>query len=434
MSYPYISYAEDGESRTLEVVFPDGAPDGAEAAWLVMPPSTLLVQPTGPLTGNLLPTYAGGGAIVQAILADGAPVRNLQVGVQRNRDDSGFVVRTQLAPPLIPERPQQSPAGDTGAARPGSAAAAVRAPTMGAVTLTGVDCSNRLDGAAAQQSNVGFVFRYESTASLPKDDSVAEIQDLLSHGIKVGHVFEDDWYSITPAQARTFVAKLVRNGCPTDNTHLAVMALDTNGPPSSSVADMAAAAAVLRQAGFLAGFYGHKDVARQLVRVGAIDGTWVVDTWGQDQPGDLWNFRQLPNTPNRNIGGTDCDVDDAPNPIGLLGMAPPAPPPPLPSPIVIHTGDPDVPTLIKDTVQLEPDPDGHDDSGWFTVPHAADTIVSISVSGADPAGPAGGYIKFFAPTWEDISPGITKVQVSSPDLHGANRVLTRIMVTTPAPA
>lgn len=191
--------------------------------------------------------------------------------------------------------------------------------------MIGVDCSSTISGAALKAAGRQFVFRYLSSWSNPKNDGQAEVADHHAFGIAEGLVFEDSNYSVTPGQAQTAVAHAQALGAPAGVAIF--MACDENPAPASAFDDMVASAAIIRAAGYLAGWYGNKDTARALQGGSHIDAAWVVDTWGQDTPTDRWNFRQLPNSPNLSIGGVDCDQDDAPFPVGLWMPAAPPPPP-----------------------------------------------------------------------------------------------------------
>lgn len=224
------------------------------------------------------------------------------------------------------------------------------------VPLAGVDASRRLDGAAVEAAGKAWVGRYVSSFADPKDVSRAEIDDLNGHGVAVLVVLEDGTYSLTPAQAMTGVDRLDTLGAP-KGTGL-VLADDNNQPPAQSVSDMTRSGVIIRDAGYLAGFYGAKGIARQLQGAGAIDIAWVVDTWGWDTTTDRWNFRQLPNASQAPIGGVACDADDAPYPVGLWLPPSPAPqPPPTGTPVTLPTGEPGMKYSLR--VPIGPTGVGH---------------------------------------------------------------------------
>lgn len=248
--------------------------------------------------------------------------------------------------------------------------------------MRGVDCSQPISGQALADADIDFVFRYLSTFANPKDDGQAEIADHHAHGIAEGLVFEDGIYSVSPSQARAAVDHAQALGAPTNSTVAVFMACDMNPAPSSALSDMIESANILRAAGFLAGWYGNKETARQLQGGGHIDAAWVVDTWGQDTPTDRWNFRQLPNSPNLIIGGVNCDQDDAPFPVGLWTGAPtPAPAPvpiPLP-PVQTYPGD----NMTREPLSITLDGNGNGYSD-MAVPFARICAQPL-VNGADPA-------------------------------------------------
>lgn len=207
------------------------------------------------------------------------------------------------------------------------------------MNLQGADCDQPVSGAALASDEKGFVGRYLSVNGGPKVLTAPEAADHHAHGVGDLIVYEDDANDLTSgdAHAQQLASNAVHYarslGIPAGVAIF--MTCDNNGAAQPGVVSaMSSAAVIIRQGGYLAGFYGPKAPARQMVAGRNIDATWVVDTWGTDQPGDAWNFRQLPNAGQQTIGGVTCDVDDAPHPVGLwggsLGAAPSFSPPSTP--------------------------------------------------------------------------------------------------------
>jgi len=307
------------------------------------------------------------------------------------------------------------------------------------VNLPGVDCDAPISGALLVRAGKAWVGRYMGRH--PSGDlTVAEAADLHSNGIGILPIYEfsNDDLGTKPSAfvcAETSVADAQALGIPLDRTVGAVLCEDRNNPGPNVEGDMLGAAVVQRAGGLLSIFYGRKEIARGLLRAGAIDGAFVVDTWGADEPGDVWNFRQLPNAGQTTIGGVTCDIDDAPAPVGLWlpqNAPPPSPPPPpVPAPVVVRPiqGDPDVSKEITETCTLGKDPNGPGAAGWFTIGEFAADVLAVNVGGADPVA-TGGYPHFDEPTWEQVATGITKVQVVSPDPAFVGKSVTVTVVVT----
>lgn len=251
--------------------------------------------------------------------------------------------------------------------------------------MNGLDASHPLDGAAVAAAGYTWAGRYLSSVPGPKVVTAAEIANLHAHNVGVLLVYEDDTTDLTgtPTSAETkagvAVAQAQNLGAPAESTKIGgpaatgiFMACDQPHPPINVLANMTAAAHVIREAGFYAGFYGPKAEARVLFARSAIDVAWVVQTWGVDQAGDAWNFRQLPNSGQVIVGGVTCDVDDAPDPIGLWTPAPI----PLPAPVP-YPGD----HMVKTPLQVTLDGNGN---GWkdLAVPFAS--VFALLPNGSDP--------------------------------------------------
>lgn len=290
----------------------------------------------------------------------------------------------------------------------------------------GLDCSQPISGAAVAAAGYVFVGRYLTSAypaTNPKMLRPAERDDLHAHGIAIilfDETNTDDLLgsaSRAAAFASTGTSEAVGLGVPSGVAIF--MCDDENNPMNRATveADMTAAAGVIRPAGYLAGYYGSKDTARQLVAAHAVDVTFVVDTWGSNQPGDAWNFRQLPNSGQVVIGGVTCDIDDAPNPAGWW---PAGPPPPL-TPPLSYTTEVDV-QLTKTLVTVQLDANGH---GWDIMDgrDAAHPAIPFpqaygcDANGSDPTGP-GGYVELLPPTLNDKG-GFTQVEA----FGGANAAI-----------
>lgn len=189
------------------------------------------------------------------------------------------------------------------------------------MTLQGVDCDEPISAAALVGAGKQFVGRYIG-AHRSGDLSVAEVADHHAHGIGILCIWEKTQHDLdTPAAANASATAAISAarvlGVSADHTVVLVLTCDNNTPPPGVESNMAGAAVILRQAGYLACFYGVKSISRNLIRSGRVDAVWPVDTWGRDLADDHWNYRQLPNSGQPIIGGVQCDIDDAPAPIGL---------------------------------------------------------------------------------------------------------------------
>ena len=250
------------------------------------------------------------------------------------------------------------------------------------MTLAGVDCSHPISGAALAGAGKSFVFRYLSIYGGPKVLTASEAADHHAHGVGDGIVYEDNTSDLTSgsAHAEALADNAVRFaqalGIPAGVALF--MTCDNNGASQPGVvSSMGSAASIIRRADYLAGFYGPKGPARQMLSGKTIDAAWVVDTWGADQPGDRWNFRQLPNAGYETVGGVECDQDDAPYPVGLWLAAAPAAPAPVYTPI---QGDPDVAQRV--TVSI---PTGAQGEGYADADVDPNKVVSQLMVGLDPA-------------------------------------------------
>jgi hypothetical protein len=242
--------------------------------------------------------------------------------------------------------------------------------------MTGVDSLQPLSGAALAAAGIGFAGRY--LKNLTPDEAT----DLRSHGVALLLLGEVTNHDLTGSAATAVTiagtgdTEAVGLGAPSGSA--VVMCDDENDPfdQSTVVADMTGASGVIRRAGFRAAYYGAKATARLLLGASVIDVTYVVDTWGADEPGDAWNFVQLPDAGQIALGGVTCDQDSAPHPLGLWlpVLSPPVPLPPVQSYPEDHM------QRVPLTVVLDGNGNGYGD--LTAVPFAG--VVSVFPNGADP--------------------------------------------------
>lgn len=294
--------------------------------------------------------------------------------------------------------------------------------------IPGVDASWPLSGAAMRQAGKVWAGRYAGRHPYGMDLTIGEVNDLHAHGIAVLPLYEfsaDDLGTKPSAYsaATTALVDAQNLNMPHDRTVGMCLCEDNVSPSPAVQGNAAGGATILRGAGLLAGFYGRKEVARALLAAGQVDFVFVVDTWGADEPGDVWNFRQLPNPPaggQMPIGGVTCDIDDAPNPVGLWLPAPPAPPPPPPPPITFPPVEIDVnltKTLV--TVQLGGLADSFPGKGWTVCDgQGGRPLINftdawcVQANGSDPTGP-GGYVPMLPPTMNDRG-GFVQIEAYGP--------------------
>lgn len=298
------------------------------------------------------------------------------------------------------------------------------------MNLRGIDCSNPISGAALKAAKMDFAFRYDCQwVNNPKVATRAEVEDHLSNGVAEGVVYEDNQYSVTPAQAKIAVAHAQQMRRPQGTA--IIMACDMPQPPPQAFSDMSQSGKVLRDAGFLAGWYGNKDVARQLQSQGLIDVAWIIevigDSWGTSQPNDQWNFRQLPNVAQPPIGGVDCDADDAPFPVGLWLPSIPTPPSPQTPTYTPIQGDPDVSGKVDVPIKTDADGSG---SAPFNVDY--DRVMSYVVQDWD-SNKVGCYFGYEGVGFNSMSPGVTQVSIKDTPVK-SGLVTVRVWFTTGTPA
>ena len=195
--------------------------------------------------------------------------------------------------------------------------------------MSGVDCSARLDGAAAAEAGLAFAMRYLSGIPGPKITSAAECADLHAHGIAVGLVFEN--YALDTAggaeagvhNAAIAVYEAGVIGCPPFSGVVIYQACDTPTPPVATRDYLTAGGPLLQRQGYARGFYGNPDAGRAFLAAGLVDAVWGVETWGSR---DLTSCAivQRVRAPVT-VGGVACDTDDLLGP--AAGLWVPAHPP-----------------------------------------------------------------------------------------------------------